>query len=136
MNDFWKEKKVLITGINGFVGANLAKSLAHQGASVYGLIRNYNPHSFLYFEKVNKKICEEALNFFYFFGFIKENQTIIEEIKSFEPGYLYEVDFENNVSNKKIFNITDIFNNSEKDFSDLSFEEMNNYWEKSKKYNG
>ena len=56
MKGFWKEKKVLITGINGFVGANLAKSLAHQGASVYGLIRNYNPHSFLYFEKVNKII--------------------------------------------------------------------------------
>ena len=56
MKGFWKEKKVFITGINGFVGANLAKSLAHQGASVYGLIRNYNPHSFLYFEKVNKII--------------------------------------------------------------------------------
>ena len=49
MKGFWKEKKVLVTGINGFVGANLAKSLAHQGASVYGLIRNNNPHSFLYF---------------------------------------------------------------------------------------
>ena len=40
MKGFWKEKKVFITGINGFVGANLAKSLAHQGASVYGLIIN------------------------------------------------------------------------------------------------
>ena len=55
MKGFWKKRKVLITGINGFVGANLAKSLVHQGASVYGLIRNYNPHSFLYFEKINKK---------------------------------------------------------------------------------
>ncbi len=54
MKGFWKERKVLITGINGFVGANLAKNLAHEGASVYGLIRNYNPHSFLYFEKINK----------------------------------------------------------------------------------
>ena len=51
-----ERKKSFITGINGFVGANLAKSLAHQGASVYGLIRNYNPHSFLYFEKVNEII--------------------------------------------------------------------------------
>lgn len=54
MKGFWKERKIFITGINGFVGANLAKSLAHKGASVYGLIRNYNPHSFLYFEKINK----------------------------------------------------------------------------------
>ena len=60
MKGFWKKRKVLITGINGFVGANLAKSLVHQGASVYGLIRNYNPHSFLYFEKINKK-CNDDL---------------------------------------------------------------------------
>ncbi len=55
MNSFWKDKKILITGINGFIGANLAKSLINKGASVYGLIRNYNPNSFLYFEKINEK---------------------------------------------------------------------------------
>ena len=56
MKNFWKDRKIFITGINGFVGANLAKSFINKGASVYGLIRNYNPNSFLYFEKINKKI--------------------------------------------------------------------------------
>ena len=56
MKNFWREKKVFITGINGFVGSNLAKTLIKKGASVYGLIRNDNPHSFLYFEKLNKKV--------------------------------------------------------------------------------
>ena len=27
MNNFWNGKKVLITGINGFIGGNLAKKL-------------------------------------------------------------------------------------------------------------
>ena len=56
MKDFWKEKKVFITGINGFVGSNLAKTLIRRGASVYGLKRNDNPHSLLYFEKLNNKV--------------------------------------------------------------------------------
>ena len=42
VNSFWKNKKVLITGINGFVGANLAKELLKNGAEVVGLIRNKN----------------------------------------------------------------------------------------------
>ena len=27
MTNFWKNKKILITGINGFIGSNLAKKL-------------------------------------------------------------------------------------------------------------
>ena len=56
MKNFWKKKKVFITGINGFVGANLAKLLISKGATVFGLIRNINPHSFLYFEKIYTKV--------------------------------------------------------------------------------
>ena len=55
MKKFWQKRKVFISGINGFVGANLAKFLIAKGASVFGLIRNNNPYSFLYFEKINKK---------------------------------------------------------------------------------
>lgn len=57
MNDsFWHRKKVLITGINGFVGGNLAKYLIHQGADVFGLIRNLNEDSFLYFERIASRV--------------------------------------------------------------------------------
>ena len=44
--DFWKNKKVFITGINGFVGGNLAKVLLDNGANVFGLIRNIDQKSF------------------------------------------------------------------------------------------
>ena len=40
MKSFWKNKNVLITGINGFVGGNLAKHLLKEEANVFGLIRN------------------------------------------------------------------------------------------------
>ena len=36
-NNFWKKKNVLITGISGFVGSNLAKNLSSIGANVVGL---------------------------------------------------------------------------------------------------
>ena len=36
-NYFWEKKKVLITGISGFVGSNLAKNLSNIGANVVGL---------------------------------------------------------------------------------------------------
>ena len=37
---FWKNKKILITGINGFVGSNLAKELIFLKANVSGIILN------------------------------------------------------------------------------------------------
>ncbi|MFC1925711.1 GDP-mannose 4,6-dehydratase [Chloroflexota bacterium] len=40
MTDFWKGKKALITGVTGFVGSYLAKSLLQQGAIVYGTLQN------------------------------------------------------------------------------------------------
>ena len=55
-NNFWKNKNVFITGVNGFVGSNVAEDLVNRGARVYGLIRNINPKSYLFFNKVNKKI--------------------------------------------------------------------------------
>ena len=57
MNDnFWKEKNVFITGINGFVGGNLAKVLSVNGANVFGLIKTIDQRSYLYYNKINKKV--------------------------------------------------------------------------------
>jgi len=54
--NFWKNKRVLITGINGFIGGNLSKQLLASGANVTGLIRNKNEKTFLFVEKLDKKI--------------------------------------------------------------------------------
>ena len=55
-NNFWFGKNVLITGINGFIGGNLAKLLVQRGANVYGIIRNAKHDTLLYYEKLNEKI--------------------------------------------------------------------------------
>src|SRR5258708_8564979 len=36
---FWKNKSVLITGIQGFVGSHLAKALEKEGAIIWGISR-------------------------------------------------------------------------------------------------
>ncbi len=53
---FWFGKNVLVTGINGFIGGNLAKGLLENGASVFGLVRNAAHDTFLYHEKLDHRI--------------------------------------------------------------------------------
>jgi len=54
--NFWSGKNVFITGINGFIGGNLAKNLLNKGANIFGLIRNESFQTFLYFEGLEKDI--------------------------------------------------------------------------------
>lgn len=56
MNNYWRNKNVLITGVTGFVGGNLVKKLLEFDANIFGTIRNENQNSFLYIEKLNEKI--------------------------------------------------------------------------------
>ena len=53
----WHGKNVFITGINGFIGGNLAKVLLDKGANVFGLIRNHSEKSYLYHEGINRDDC-------------------------------------------------------------------------------
>lgn len=55
-NGTWAQKSVLVTGINGFIGGNLARRLVAQGAAVTGVERNQNRHSLLYFEGFDKHV--------------------------------------------------------------------------------
>lgn len=56
--EFWKGKKVLITGVNGFVGSNLAKRLVEKKANVIGVKRDFIPNSNLIYSKTDKKITK------------------------------------------------------------------------------
>lgn len=67
-NGFWRETNVLITGINGFIGGNLAKGLLAQGANVFGLLRNQKQDTLLYFDGLAAKttliegdLCDQEL---------------------------------------------------------------------------
>ncbi len=56
MSKFWKNKNVFITGINGFIGGNLAKKLIKNHANVYGLIRDKKENTFIYYEELIKQL--------------------------------------------------------------------------------
>lgn len=66
----------------------------------------------LQFENIDKKINKNSLDFFYFFGCVKEENTIFEKILSFKPGYLYTLNFNGKFNKKKFFTIEDFFNHS------------------------
>ena len=53
---FWQNKTVLITGINGFIGSNLAKYLLKNNAKIFGLIRKIDKSTLLFYENLDKKI--------------------------------------------------------------------------------
>lgn len=66
--DYFKDKRILITGINGFVGSQLAEKLMSVGADVYGLSRSETKGNYL-----RKNILDfKALD-----GFIKYNKIQI-----------------------------------------------------------
>lgn len=53
---YWYRKNVLITGVNGFIGGNLAKLLVANGANVFGLIRNAKHDTLLFHETLSEAI--------------------------------------------------------------------------------
>ena len=55
-HNYWLGKNVFITGINGFIGGNLAKTLVSKGANVFGLLRNRRKDTLLYYEEIADKL--------------------------------------------------------------------------------
>ena len=53
---FWSGKTVLITGINGFIGGNLAKFLVNLNVNVIGISNNREKSKFLKHEDLLRKI--------------------------------------------------------------------------------
>tara|TARA_B110000014_G_C20114130_1_gene587839 strand:+ start:653 stop:1702 length:1050 start_codon:yes stop_codon:yes gene_type:complete len=53
---FWSKKLILITGINGFIGGNLAKKLINLDAKIVGISNKRIKNKFLEYEKIAKKI--------------------------------------------------------------------------------
>ncbi len=82
MTNFWKNKNIFITGINGFVGGNLAKSLIEKDANVFGLVRNQDYESFLNYENLLHKVVVVK-------GNILDKQLIIDIITENQIDYVF-----------------------------------------------
>lgn len=54
--DFWKNKNVFITGVNGFVGSHLTESLIEKKANITALIKEEIPNSYIILSKTIDKV--------------------------------------------------------------------------------
>lgn len=54
--NYWKSKRVFVTGASGFLGSWLIRSLIEQGADVIALVRDETPRSLLFLNSDHKKI--------------------------------------------------------------------------------
>lgn len=55
LNNFWKNKKILITGYEGFLGSHLTNALLKHGARIWGLdIRTHRKQTILSSKELNK----------------------------------------------------------------------------------
>lgn len=86
----WQEKKVLITGINGFLGSNISSSLADQGAQIYGFGRK-KP---LFKKKDHNNTFPQ-----YFAGNIDNQDSIADAIESCEPDIIFHLAAQSSVAN-------------------------------------
>ncbi len=59
---FWKNKNVLITGVNGFIGSNLSKLLLSLGAKVIGITNDKTKDSLLNYYKIKNAINIHYIN--------------------------------------------------------------------------
>lgn len=56
MDSFWKNKNILITGVNGFVGSNLAKYFLSLEANVFGISKKIIDNSLLDYEGLSQNV--------------------------------------------------------------------------------
>jgi CDP-glucose 4,6-dehydratase len=56
MNDFWKQRRVLVTGCTGLLGSWMTEELIDRGAQVIGLVRDHIPQSHLWQTKLVNKL--------------------------------------------------------------------------------
>jgi GDPmannose 4,6-dehydratase len=86
---FWQDKRVLITGINGFIGSHLTANLSHLGAEIYGFGR--------------KKSIVKGKNQFspvrqYYAGTIDDNESIAHAITDCEPEIIFHLAAQSSVA--------------------------------------
>jgi len=81
---FWEEKRVLITGVSGFVGSHLAEKLLELGATVSGFIRRHAVPQYPNITKIMENINLQE-------GDLNDFDSIQTAIDSFEPNVIFHL---------------------------------------------
>jgi CDP-glucose 4,6-dehydratase len=80
---FWKNKKVLVTGHEGFLGSNLTRTLVEKGAKVYGIDKVLNrPRSIL--DGIRRKFTSSACD-------ISRRKPLRRVFEKFQPRYVFHL---------------------------------------------
>ena len=83
LKKFYKNKKILITGVTGFKGAWLSQWLLKLGSKVYGT--GYNPNqnkNFFYKLKLHKKIKVKLFD-------IRNYKKLSKFVKTIQPSIIF-----------------------------------------------
>ncbi len=83
----WKDTRILITGISGFVGPYLAKDLINQGAEVYGLIRRRADGSIP--DNIKNKSIEDEITLVE--GNFEDISGVAQAIDDVQPEYIFHL---------------------------------------------
>jgi len=85
INKFYKNKKILVTGVTGFKGAWLGQWLLTLGSKVYGIGYNPNKNKNLFYSlKLDKKITLKLID-------IRNKKKILNFIKKVEPDLIFHL---------------------------------------------
>jgi dTDP-glucose 4,6-dehydratase len=57
VGDYWKRRRVLVTGAGGFIGSHLTEELARQGARVRALVRYNSRNSWGFLDRLSKELA-------------------------------------------------------------------------------
>lgn len=85
MSNFWKSKKVFITGHNGFKGSWLTRILHLNGAKIKGFSLSPNESSLAYYKLNISQISND------FSGDIRNNKQLKSEILKFSPEIIFHL---------------------------------------------
>jgi len=81
---FWKGKSVLVTGVEGFIGSNLANSLLEKGAKVAGLIKEKLPVSNMKISGIDTKISKV-------YGVVENYPLIQKALREHKVEYIFHL---------------------------------------------
>lgn len=82
--NFWKDKNVLITGINGFVASSLAKKLVGQGSKVIGVLKDLSV-----FDSLEELGIQDKVNVT--FGDVSSYDTMRRIVNKYEVDVIFHL---------------------------------------------